>query len=195
MNVVSDSESQADDVLLANASPGSRFSKKVVAAVLAGAAVLFAPAAIHLAQPAVLQQSDVESVQIDAEVFTPKLDSCVDTPQNCFSAKCCKTTGFSCFQTGPTAGKCAAACPPGGSCKPLVPFYKQEAAWTAGDRCFAICSTRCNEEPPPSLLITQRSWRSSSTKRRTATESLDAMHTRYSVTRRLTLEGLALPLF
>merc|ERR1719325_282429 len=135
MNVASDSESQADD-RLANASPGSRFSKKVVAAVLAGAAVLFAPAAIHLAQPAVLQQSDVESVQIDADVFTPKLDSCVDTTQNCFSAKCCKTTGFSCFQTGPTAGKCAAACPPGGSCKPLVPFYKQEAAWTAGDSMF-----------------------------------------------------------
>jgi len=135
MNIASDSESQAADVL-ANASPGSRFSKKVVAAVLAGAAVLFAPVAIHLAQPAVLQQSDVESVQIDAEVFKPKLDSCVATTQNCFTAKCCKTTGFSCFQTGPTAGKCAAACPPGGACTQLVPFYKQQSAWTAGDSMY-----------------------------------------------------------
>merc|ERR1719510_2313756 len=97
-----DAESQAAD-LLANAS-GSRFSKKVVAAVL--------------------QHGDVSSVQIDAELFKPKLDSCADTTQNCFTNKCCKTTGFSCFQTGPQAGKCAAACPPGGACKQLVPFYK-----------------------------------------------------------------------
>jgi len=128
-----DAESQAAD-LLANAS-GSRFSKKVVAAVLAGAAVLFAPVAIHLAQPA-LQHGDVSSVQIDAELFKPKLDSCADTTKNCFTNKCCKTTGFSCFQTGPTTGKCAAACPPGGACKQLVPFYKSMPAWTAGDSMY-----------------------------------------------------------
>merc|ERR1740122_930364 len=54
-------------------------------------------------------------------------------------------------------------------------------------QCFATCFTRCNEEPLPSYLITQRSWQSSSTKNQTPLESLHAMRTRYSVTRRLTL--------
>ena len=133
--MASDTESQVTNVLV-ESSPGPRFSKKVVAAVLAGAAVLFAPVAIHLAQPALLQQGDVESAQSEAEVFSPKLDSCADTTNNCFENKCCKTTGFSCFQTGPKTGKCAAACPPGSSCQALVPFYKSKPAWTAGDSMF-----------------------------------------------------------
>merc|ERR1719188_1894326 len=126
---VADGESQVAD--------GPRFSsKKVVAAVLAGAAVLFAPVAIHLAQPTLLQQGDVESVEIDAEVFKAKLDSCADTTKNCFTNKCCKTTGYSCFQTGPATAKCAAACPPGSPCNTLVPYYESRPAWTAGDSLF-----------------------------------------------------------
>merc|ERR1719278_1524951 len=124
------SDAESNNVLVADPSPGPRFSKKVVAAVLAGAAVLFAPVAIHLAQPALVQQGDVESVQVDAEVFGSKLDECADTTKNCFDNKCCKTTGFSCFQTGPKTAKCAAACPPGSSCTALVPFYKSKPAWT-----------------------------------------------------------------
>jgi len=123
-----DAESQVAD--------GPRFSKKVIAAVLAGAAVLFAPVAIHLAQPAILQQGDVQSVQIEVETFKPKLDSCVDTTQNCFSSKCCKTTGYSCFQTGAAAGKCAAACPSGSTCNQLVPYYTSKPTWTAGDSMY-----------------------------------------------------------
>jgi len=133
--MASDTESQATNVLV-ESSPGPRFSKKVVAAVLAGAAVLFAPVAIHLAQPTLLQQGDVESVEIDAEVFKAKLDSCADTTKNCFTNKCCKTTGYSCFQTGPATAKCAAACPPGSPCNALVPYYESRPAWTAGDSLF-----------------------------------------------------------
>merc|ERR1712079_39293 len=99
-----------------DSAPGPRFSKKVVAAVLAGAAVLFAPVAIHLAQPALLQQGDVESVQTDVEVFSAKLDSCAETTKNCFTNKCCKTTGF--------------------SCSALVPYCKSKPEWTAGDSMF-----------------------------------------------------------
>jgi len=131
----SDAESQATNVLV-ESSPGPRFSKKVVAAVLAGAAVLFAPVAIHLAQPTLLQRGDVKSVEIDAEVFKAKLDSCADTTKNCFTNKCCKTTGYSCFQTGPATAKCAAACPPGSPCNTLVPYYESKPAWTAGDSLF-----------------------------------------------------------
>jgi len=137
--------------VLVDSSPGPRFSKKVVAAVLAGAAVLFAPAAIHLAQPAFLQQGDVESVQIDAEVFGSKLDNCADTTKNCFDNKCCKTTGFSCFQTGPKTAKCAAACPPGSPCTALVPFYKSKPAWTAGDSMYCYMFYQVQRGATPEL--------------------------------------------
>merc|ERR1712038_1731434 len=76
-----------------------RFSKKVVAAVLAGAAVLLAPVAIHLAQPALLH-GDVDSVQIEAEQFGAKMDACSDLTTSCLESKCCKSTGYRCFKTG-----------------------------------------------------------------------------------------------
>jgi hypothetical protein len=147
---VTDSESQVADVL-ANSSLGTRFSKKVVAAVLAGAAVLLAPVAIHLAQPTLLQQGELESVQIDAETFGPKLDECADTTKNCFQNKCCKTTGYSCFQTGPTTAKCAAACPPGSSCQTLVPYYKSKPAWTAGDSMYCYMFYQVQRGATPKL--------------------------------------------
>jgi len=148
--MASDTESQVTNVLV-ESSPGPRLSKKVVAAVLAGAAVLFAPVAIHLAQPALLQQGNVESAQSEAEVFSPKLDSCADTTNNCFENKCCKTTGFSCFQTGPQTGKCAAACPPGSSCQEIVPFYKSKPAWTAGDSMFCYMFYQVQRGATPKL--------------------------------------------
>jgi len=138
METRSDSESQVG--VLENSPGTGGFSKKVVAAVLAGAAVLLAPVAIHLAQPAILQQGAVDSVQIDAETFASKLSSCADTTKDCFSNKCCKTTGYSCFQTGPSAAKCAATCPQGSSCTALQPYYKSATTWTAGDSlyCFSF---------------------------------------------------------
>ena len=65
----SDQESQVTVI------DGPRFSKQVVVAVFAGVAVLFAPVAIHLAQLALLQQGDVESVQIEDEVCGAKLSA------------------------------------------------------------------------------------------------------------------------
>jgi len=141
----SDQESQV------TVTDGPRFSKKVVAAVLAGAAVLFAPVAIHLAQPAFLQQGDVESVQMEVESFKPKLDACVDTTQNCFSSKCCKTTGYSCFQTEAAAGKCAAACPKGSSCNQLVPYYTSKPTWTAGDSMYCYMFYQVQRGATPTL--------------------------------------------
>merc|ERR1719229_1789882 len=124
-----DSESQLVD----SSQTGTRFSKKVVAAVLAGAAILLAPVAIHLGQPALLHGS-VDYVQSEAETFGPKMDSCSDETTSCLTSKCCKSTGFQCFKSGATA-KCAAKCP-GGSCEVLSPSYSSKAAWANGDSMY-----------------------------------------------------------
>merc|ERR1712045_903651 len=84
-------------------------------------------------------------------VFGSKLDSCADTTTNCFDNKCCKTTGYSCFQTGPKTAKCAAACPPGSSCTALVPFYKSKPAWTAGDSLFCYMFYQVHRGATPKL--------------------------------------------
>jgi len=123
---------------MVGSSTGMRFSKKVVAAVLAGAAVLMAPVAIHLAQPALLQ-SDVDSVQVEAEMFGAKMDQCSDLTTSCAESKCCKSTGYRCFKTGKTA-MCAKKCKAGASCQELTPSYTTKATWPAGNSmyCYTV---------------------------------------------------------
>jgi len=130
-----DSESQLVD----SSQTGTRFSKKVVAAVLAGAAILLAPVAIHLGQPALLHGS-VDYVQSEAETFGAKMDSCSDQTTSCFTSKCCKSTGFQCYKTGPAKAMCANKCPPGSSCEVLSPSYTSKATWKNGDSmyCYTV---------------------------------------------------------
>jgi len=127
---------------------GARFSKKVVAAVLAGAAVLLAPVAIHLRQqqPA-LERGSVEWA-IEDEQFGAKMDSCSDLTTSCLTSKCCKSTGYKCFQTGPTAAKCALTCPAGTSCQELTPSWSSKPAWANGDSMY--CYTMYINEVGPS---------------------------------------------
>jgi len=119
-------------------STGTRFSKKVVAAVLAGAAVLLAPVAVHLLrQPAPAQGAVLNWIEAD-EQFGAKMSSCSDATTSCLTSKCCKATGFQCFKTGATA-KCAAKCP-GSSCQVLSPSYTSKAAWANGNSmyCYTV---------------------------------------------------------
>jgi len=136
-----DSESQVGAMV--GSSTGTRFSKKVVAAVLAGAAVLLAPVAIHLAQPALLH-GDVESAQIEDELFGAKMDQCSDLTTSCLESKCCKSTGYRCFKTGKTA-KCAKKCAAGTSCQELTPSYTSKSTWAAGNSMY--CYTVFVAEP------------------------------------------------
>lgn len=128
-----DAESQMD----ASSNTGTRFSKKVVAAVLAGAAVLLAPVAVHLLQQPAPTHSSVEYM-IEEEQFGAKMSSCSDATTSCLTSKCCKATGFQCFQSGKTA-QCAAKCP-SGSCTVLSPSYTSTAAWANGNSlyCYTV---------------------------------------------------------
>ena len=65
-----DAESQMD----ASSNTGTRFSKKVVAAVLAGAAVLLAPVAVHLLQQPAPTHSSVEYMSEEDEQFGTKME-------------------------------------------------------------------------------------------------------------------------
>merc|ERR1712241_1184362 len=121
-----DAESQVD----ASSTTAPRFSKKVVAAVLAGAAVLLAPVAVHLLQqPAPTHGSVVEMIEED-EQFGAKMSSCSDATTSCLTSKC--------FKSGTTA-QCAQKCP-GGSCTVLSPSYTSKAAWANGNSmyCYTV---------------------------------------------------------
>jgi len=69
MNSLSDSESQVD-----NSETGTRFSKKVVAAVFVGAAVLLAPIAIHMRQSVV--SDSVDYLRTEDEQFGVNMFEC-----------------------------------------------------------------------------------------------------------------------
>merc|ERR1719436_1257973 len=136
-----DAESQIDA-----SSTGTRFSKKIVAAVLAGAAVLLAPVAIHLRQQTALTQGSVVDWIEDQETFGAKMDSCSDATTSCLTSKCCKATGYSCFKTG-TKAQCAQKCPPGASCTVLSPSYMSKPTWTNGNSMY--CYTLLVNEVGP----------------------------------------------
>jgi len=140
-----DSESQMAAEMLAGSSTGTRFSKKVVAAVLAGAAVLLAPVAIHMRQPALQQGSVVEWIE-QQETFGAKMDSCSDATTSCLTSKCCKATGYSCYKTG-TKAQCAPKCPAGASCTVLSPSYMSKPTWTNGNSLY--CYTLLVNEVGP----------------------------------------------
>jgi len=123
---------------MATAETRTRFSKKLVAAVLAGAAILLAPVAIHLRQPA-LTHASVVDWQMEQEQFGAKMDSCSDATTSCLESKCCKATGYSCFKTGKTA-QCAQKCPAGASCQVLSPSYVSKPTWANGNSlyCYTV---------------------------------------------------------
>merc|ERR1719414_1451486 len=140
MDNTTDAESQM------YASPtGTRFSKKVVAAVLAGAAVLLAPVAIHLRQQTALTEGSVVDWIEDQETFGAKMDSCSDATTSCLTSKCCKSAGFQCFKSGAKA-QCAQKCP-GGSCTVLSPSYTSKPTWANGNSMY--CYTVFVQESGP----------------------------------------------
>jgi len=146
MDNTTDAESQM------YASPtGTRFSKKVVAAVLAGAAVLLAPVAIHLRQQTALTQGSVVDWIEDQETFGAKMDSCSDATTSCLTSKCCKATGYQCFKSGAKA-QCAQKCP-GGSCTVLSPSYTSKPTWANGNSMY--CYTVFVQESGPGQTSTK----------------------------------------
>jgi len=115
-----------------------------------GATILLAPVAIQLSHPSLRQRGTVTNV-IQEEQFGAKMDECAATTENCFSNKCCKTTGYSCFLTGASTGKCAKACPPGSACNVVKPWYKALPAWTAGDSMFCYTFYQVQRGRTPEL--------------------------------------------
>jgi hypothetical protein len=54
--------------------------------------------------------STINAAQPTWQIVTQERDLCTDTKGNCFHSKCCKTTGYHCFQTGDNLAKCMKNC-------------------------------------------------------------------------------------
>jgi len=146
------SDSVTNETLLTESLPGRRFSKKIVVAVLAGAAVVLAPLAIHLGQRSLLWRVAVDSLQTKDEQFLAPMDACAATTDNCFGNKCCKTAGYTCFQTGPATAKCGLTCSAGYPwCQVLQPLYKSKPAWTSGNSMFCYTLYQVQRGRTPEL--------------------------------------------
>lgn len=102
---------------------GRFFSKKIVAAVSVGAALLLAPAAYHYSASSAPQTAAVDMAtqefMIEAD---PKMQDCSGATDNCMTTKCCKTSGTKCWRISDTVGKCSKYCP-GGNCWVEKPWY------------------------------------------------------------------------
>lgn len=56
---------------------------------------------------------DIDRKQPGWQMVNQERDLCSDTKENCLSTKCCKTTGFKCYATTDTVGKCMEYCKTG----------------------------------------------------------------------------------
>jgi len=139
MQSASDSESNLG--LIQEDRRGS-WTRRVGAAVAAGAVLLLAPAAVHFSR----QQGETASVvdvvgeyNID---LVPKRGDCAEVMHNCISAKCCATSGMKCFRKDAYYAQCKKACPGGGwSCFEEKPLWSQKSVVKNLDTslfCFSV---------------------------------------------------------
>ena len=134
------------DTLVLPAESGLRrfFTKKVAAAISVGAVLLLAPAAVHLSRAGAHGASLDLSTELDEAInAAPKMENCADTDNNCFGNKCCKTTGYSCWNTGGQTGKCSLLCPPGTPCwveKAYYAFQPKTHTLSTSMYCYTVHS-------------------------------------------------------
>jgi len=92
----------------------------------------------------------VTDLVTEVETFGAKMSGCASLTENCFSNKCCQSSGYQCFETGANTAKCALTCPPGSKCSVLSPSFTTKPTWNAGDSMY--CYTVLVVERGPALL-------------------------------------------
>lgn len=105
--------------------------------------------------------STIDSTQPLWQIVTKERDLCSDYKSNCFDTKCCKTTGYYCFQKGPGDAKCMKSCKKGVD-SPTCAVATTRVSFQEGEAnslfCFSVY-TKDTGSPKPSYeleLVTQQ---------------------------------------
>merc|ERR1712186_288527 len=116
-----------------NLAPQPQRWGKIALAVGAACALLlvgFATGSHFMSSPAFSQQ--VAPLQLNAIAVTPPRQECAKTGVNCIAQKCCKVTGYECYEVHAGYAKCMKECVAGkdGTCLhhtvPMVPSKRKK---------------------------------------------------------------------
>merc|ERR1712217_44104 len=72
----------------------------------------------HFSSPQAVTSSVVAPVQLNQIAVVPPREECAKIGVNCAAQKCCKVTGYECYEVKPGMAKCMKECTPGkdGTC-------------------------------------------------------------------------------
>jgi len=143
-----------------------RWVKGALAVGAACALVLvgFATGSHFYSAPAVTTSKVVAPVQLNQIAVTPPRQECAKVGANCLSQKCCKVSGYSCFEVHSGYAKCMKECVAGkdGTClqqTTMVPSQRSDQSLTANTMfCFAFYTANTGSTKPSfelDLLRTQ----------------------------------------
>jgi hypothetical protein len=135
---------QSDDNLAPQPQP-QRWGKIALAVGAACALLLvgFATGSHFMSSPAFSQQ--VAPLQLNAIAVTPPRQECAKTGVNCIAQKCCKVTGYECYEVHSGYAQCMKKCVAGkdGTCLhhtvPMVPSQRSDISYSANTLfCFSF---------------------------------------------------------
>jgi hypothetical protein len=119
--------------------PQSQRWGKVALAVGAACALLVVGVAAgsHFSSPQAVTSSVVAPVQLNQIAVVPPREECAKIGVNCAAQKCCKVTGYECYEVQPGMAKCMKECTPGkdGTCfhhtVPMKASKKSDISYSA----------------------------------------------------------------
>jgi hypothetical protein len=95
--------------------------------------------------PQALTSSVAAPLQLNSIVVVPPREQCAKVGVNCIAQKCCKTTGYNCYEVTPGMGKCMKECVPGkdGTCihhgPDMKPSHPSDESWSKNTLfCFSF---------------------------------------------------------
>jgi len=127
--------------------PQSQRWGKVALAVGAACALLVVGFATgsHFYSPQALTSNVVAPLQLNQIAVTPPRQECAKMGVNCIAQKCCKISGYECYEVHSGMAKCMKECVPGkdGTCLhhtvPMVPSTRSTVSYSANTLfCFAF---------------------------------------------------------
>lgn len=122
-------------------------------------------AGTHSWSPQALTSNVAAPLQLNQIAVTPPREECAKIGQNCIAEKCCKVTGYECYEVKPGMGHCMKECVPGkdGTCLKhsvaMVPSKKSDISYSANTLfCFSFYAENTGTTKPShelDLLRTQ----------------------------------------
>jgi hypothetical protein len=95
--------------------------------------------------PQALTSNVAAPLQLNSIVVVPPREQCAKVGVNCIAQKCCKTTGYNCYEVTPGMGKCMKECVPGkdGTCihhaPDMKPSHPSDESWSKNTLfCFSF---------------------------------------------------------